>query len=458
MSKTLFCRVLLFVLLVGCLPGCSDSGSSSATPAATPAWKTPVLIEADNTYGGYFPQVAMNASGNAVAIWLQDDSTNTNNVWSNRYSAATGLWGTPELIETYNTNGAAPKVAIDASGNAIAVWSHYDGARENIWANRYNATTGLWGTATLIESDSSGDASNAEIAMDASGNAVVVWYNFINARNMNDIWSNRYNASTGLWGTAELIETDDTGNAYGAQVAMDVSGNAVAVWSQKIGTRYNICSNRYNAATGLWGTAVLIETDDSGDANNASVAIDSSGNAVAVWTQSNGTTNNIWSNRYTATTGLWGTAVLIETDNTGGAYNPQVAMNASGNAVAVWNQSDGTINNIWSNRYIASTGLWGTAVLIETDNTGYAGEARVAVDVTGNAMAVWRQSDGTRENIWANRYTASTGLWGTATLVETDNSGYASHARVAMDATGKALVVWQQYAVTIMNVMSNTFK
>jgi hypothetical protein len=459
MRKMSFYQAVMSVLLVVCLAGCSGSGSSSAPPAATPAWNTPVLIEADNTYGGYFPQIAMNASGNAVAIWLQDDSTNTNNVWSNRYTAATGLWGTPELIETYNTNGAAPKVAIDASGNAIAVWSHYDGARENIWSNRYNATTGLWGTAELIETDSSGDASNAEIAMDASGNAVVVWYNFINARNMNDIWSNRYNVATGLWGTAELIETDDTGNAYGAQVAMDVSGNAVAVWSQKIGTRYNICSNRYNAATGLWGTAVLIETDDSGDANNASVAIDASGNAVAVWSQEDSTnTNNVWSNRYTASTGLWGTAVLIETDNTGGAYNPRVAMNASGNAVAVWNQSDGTRDNIWSNHYTASTGLWSTATLVETDNAGSASDARVAVDVTGNAMAVWRQSDGTINNIWSNRYTASTGLWSTATLVETDNSGSASNARVAMDATGKALVVWQQYTGTIMNIMSNTFQ
>ncbi len=34
----------------------------------------------------------------------------------------------------------------------------------------------------------------------------------------------------------------------------------------------------------------------------------------------------------------WGAAALIETDNAGSAYVPQVAMDPAGNAVAVWHQ------------------------------------------------------------------------------------------------------------------------
>ncbi len=47
----------------------------------------------------------------------------------------------------------------------------------------------------------------------------------------------------------------------------------------------------------------------------------------------------------------WGTAVLIETDNAGSAYSPQIAVDAGGNAWAVWEQSDGTRYSIWANRY-----------------------------------------------------------------------------------------------------------
>jgi hypothetical protein len=47
----------------------------------------------------------------------------------------------------------------------------------------------------------------------------------------------------------------------------------------------------------------------------------------------------------------WGTAALIEADNAGGAYGPQIALDANGNALAVWSQNDGTRSNIWSNRF-----------------------------------------------------------------------------------------------------------
>ena len=99
----------------------------------------------------------------------------------------------------------------------------------------------------------------------------------------------------------------------------------------------------------------------------------------------------------------FGTAALIETDNAGNAFDPQVAIDTNGNALSVWRQSDGTRYNIWANRYTAGTG-WGTAALIETDNAGDASSPQVAIDTNGNALAVWQQYDGTRYNIWANRY------------------------------------------------------
>jgi hypothetical protein len=171
------------------------------------------------------------------------------------------------------------------------------------------------------------------------------------------------------------------------------------VWEQDDGTRYNIWSNRYTSGTG-WGTAVLIETDNAGRAYPPQVAVDPLGNATAVWYQSDGTRNNIMANRYTSGTG-WGTAVLIETDNAGDAYAPQVAVDPLGNAIAVWEQNDGTRKNIWANRYTSGSG-WGTAMIIETDNAGSAANNQVAIDPSGNATAVWQQSNGTLTSIWAN--------------------------------------------------------
>ncbi|WP_158590361.1 Ig-like domain-containing protein [Noviherbaspirillum cavernae] len=411
-------------------------------------WQTAQLIETNNAGPAIIPQIAIDANGNALAVWSQHDGVQIS-IWSNRYTAGSG-WGTAQLIETDAGLASEPAIAFDAKGNALAVWRQHDGAQNSIWSNRYTAGSG-WDTAQLIETNNAGLATSPQIAVDANGNALAVWIQRDATRY--DVWSNRYTTGSG-WGTAQLIESDNAGSADFPQIAVDANGNAMAVWRQSDGVRTNIWSNRYTAGTG-WGTAQLIETDDTGDTLLPKIAIDANGNALAIWSQFDGTRNNIWSNRYTAGTG-WGTAQLIETNDIAGADAPQIVFDAKGNALAVWVQSDGVRNNIWSNRYTAGSG-WGAAQLIETDNAGSVSLPRIAIDADGNALAVWPQSDGVRNNIWSNRYTVGAG-WSTAQLIETDNAGDAAFPAIAIDASGSALVVWQHSDGARNNIWSSRFE
>ena len=250
-----------------------------------------------------------------------------------------------------------------------------------------------------------------------------------------------------------MIELDNAGSALNPEVAVDVNGNAIAVWQQSDGTRDNILSNRFSAGT--WGAAVPIETDNAGNARNPRIAFDANGNAIAVWFQSDGTRNNITANRYVAGSS-WGIAQPIETDNAGHAEYPRIAFDTNANATVVWHQSDGTRFNIMANRYTAGIG-WGTAQLIETDDAGNAGFPRIAADANGNAIAIWQQTDAVRTNIWTNRYVAGTG-WGTAQLVETDNAGPAIDPQIAIDSDGYAIGVWTQNDGTRYNINAVRFQ
>ena len=138
-----------------------------------------------------------------------------------------------------------------------------------------------------------------------------------------------------------------------------------------------------------------------GDAEIPQIAFDGSGNAIAVWRRSDGAQYDIWANRFNGTS--WGEeAVKIETA-AGDAYIPQIAFDSSGNAIAVWYQHDGTRNSIYANRFNGTS--WGTtAELIETGNAGNAETPQIAFDVSGNAIAVWQQNDGTQVNIYANHF------------------------------------------------------
>ena len=184
-----------------------------------------------------------------------------------------------------------------------------------------------------------------------------------------------------------------------------------------------------------WGAAVKIENDDTGGAFEPQIAVGPGGNATVVWYQYDGTRENIWANRYTAGTG-WGAAEKSEKDDTGNAWIPEVAIDSGGNPIAVWQQSDGTRDNIWANRYTAGTG-WGAPEKIENDDTGDAWNPVVVFDSNGNAFAVWQQFDGARDNIWANRYTAGTG-WGASGKIDSEDLGSAQHPQVAFDPGGNA--------------------
>jgi hypothetical protein len=106
---------------------------------------------------------------------------------------------------------------------------------------------------------------------------------------------------------------------------------------------------------------------------------------------------------------------LIKTqDNTLDAYSPQFAIDASGNALAVWYQhdyhpaDDSDQLNIWSSRYTVGSG-WSTATQVGSDafnNTKpfRLGRPQIAIDPNGNALAVWMKGIGTRSDIASNRF------------------------------------------------------
>jgi hypothetical protein len=411
-------------------------------------WGTAQLIETDNGGNAQTPRLAVDAIGTAVAVWHQSDGTR-NSVWANRFVAGTG-WDVAATIETEPTLAAEdPRVGMDRDGNAIAVWEQTDGTRYSIWANRFLLGTG-WGTASTIESDSAGHAYSPQVAVDSAGNAMASWYQNdgtrFNAR------ANRYVPGTG-WGTAATIETENLGTAYPPSVAFDGPGNATAVWTQNDGTRNNLWSNRYVLGNG-WGTAVPVESL-TGDASSAAIAVDAAGYATAVWVHHT-TTYDVWANRYVPGTG-WGTPVQIDSE-AGEAVAPVVGIDSDGNVIAVWLQYEGIRYDVWSNRYVVGTG-WGTAELIEMDdihNLGASGQ-QVAVDPTGAAVAVWSVSDGTRNNIWANRYIPGTG-WGTPQLVEMESGGPASNPTIAVDVSGGVTAVWTMSDGTRTNIWANTFR
>lgn len=433
-KRSIVVACLIVTLLAGCGGGGGGGGDKKGSSAAVNrSWGMPELIETEDDGDAFEPRIAIDANGNAIAVWQQSDGARIS-IWANRYTAGAG-WGVAELIETNDVQDAFdPRLGIDDAGNAIALWLQSDGVRPDLWANRYVAGVG-WGAAVLLETDDSSDAVDHAIAVGADGDAAAVWVQSDGV--FPSVWVNHYAAATG-WGGAQRIDVANLGESRQPGIAIDANGNAIAVWAQSDGARFNVHANSYPAGGG-WGAAGLIESDDEGSAESPQIAFDTDGNAIALWLQSDGTRPNLWSNRFSAGAS-WGVAEKIEFNDLGDARQHQLAIDAHGNAIALWAHSDGTRFSIWANRFDGAD--WGAAELIETDDTDDAEFPQLVFDSGGDAIAVWFQYDAIGPSIWANRN--RNGSWGTAVLVETDDAGGALDPRIAIDRTGNAIAVWAQ--------------
>ena len=76
---------------------------------------------------------------------------------------------------------------------------------------------------------------------------------------------------------------------YGPRVAVDVAGNARAIWLENsaafVGT---VRTARYDAATKVWSAAETLSDPATTFTNEPQVALDGAGNAVASWTAGDG--------------------------------------------------------------------------------------------------------------------------------------------------------------------------
>ncbi len=372
-------------------------------------------------------------------IDLSGNALANNYNWS--FTTADGGWGDAQLIEDDTSDANSPQIAFDANGNALAVWHQSDGTRKNIWASRFDGTS--WGSAEVIGVDvaDGGNAFEPQITFNINGNAFVVWKQTRSISNLSTfIWANHFNGTT--WTGAEKIS--NLGVAFDPQIAVDSDGNAMAVWTES-GFQFKVWVNRFNGIT--WGDAERLNSG-AGDAFQPQIAFDNNDNALAVWGQDAGNNhNNIVVRRFSG--GVWGVAETIENTDTGNAVSPQIAFDNDSNALAVWRQSDDQRINIWSNRF-NGTG-WGSAEIIGIDSGAEAFDPQIEFDANGNAFAIWLQNDDTgQKNILVNRFDGTS--WSNVEIIDSSVND-ASKPQIAIDTSGKALAVWQQSG----NIMANHF-
>ncbi len=194
-------------------------------------WGTAELIKADPETRARDQRLSVAPNGDAFAIWIQNEG-DRDDIWGVRFSGS--AWGTPERIDRYDDGSKdGPDIATDENRTAHAVWSQSDVDFDNIYASRYAPGSGWDAMPSLIEPanedpQQDGDATAPRIGVNAAGNAFVVWNQ--TSEDWLSVWSNRVDPDM-PWvpASAELIE-DEGLAAKGPKVVVDENRHAHAVW------------------------------------------------------------------------------------------------------------------------------------------------------------------------------------------------------------------------------------
>lgn len=421
---------------------CGGGGGSSADNRQ---WDTMKFVETLNTGDASQSFVA---SGGSVtfAIWVHHDSTTgARNVWVNRYIPATG-WGVPEIVNNAPLLSAErPHLAVDTAGNAIAIWTQITTSRDEIWASYYRAGIG-WEDAQPLETNGN-DNYTPKVFFDNNGNAIATWREYIGVDD--NVWTNRYTFGSG-WGSAQLLETN-SGPTSIPSVAFDQLGNAVAIWAQDDGNRYNIWVNHYTAGVG-WSTAQLIETDNAGDATRPSIVFDSNNQAIAMWQQVVASTLYIRTNRFVPGMG-WGSPTPVTT----GAYDPKMVIDNNNTLFAIWTRS-----NASGYRLVSSSqppgGSWSAEVDAVTTSFIQNSDYQLIKANNNDKYLIWIDFSNIVHDVAVNRYQSGVG-WQGSDYIETDDTGNASNPSIAVDSSHNATAVWvHDQSGTITNIRSNRFE
>jgi len=122
-------------------------------------------------------QIAMRGDGSHSIAWLSYPGSGQRALYLAGFDPRGMPLGAPELIASGSSSSQLnwPRLVMDDAGNALAVWSeNRGGAGEEVWMRRRLAN-GTLAAIARVNSLAPATVPRPDVAMDAAGNAVVVW-------------------------------------------------------------------------------------------------------------------------------------------------------------------------------------------------------------------------------------------------------------------------------------------
>ncbi|MEW5878872.1 MAG: hypothetical protein AB1761_00340 [Pseudomonadota bacterium] len=242
-------------------------------------WAPKLALQQNTVVAGSSPTVAIDSDGRVMVLWVEGVAPN-GKIRARGTDLDAGAWGNVVFVDSQQLDARNPRVAALSGGEFLAVWEERD-VGSSVYSAR--ATTGnrtAWvANSRLIEQNTSAPVADVRLATGPQGTVYAVF------TQANGLWLNRYSGTQ--WDTAATqIGASIGGAAKQPQIAVDRTGNAVVVWVNTPTTGNDDLYYAYRpAGTGQMSEAFRLE-NEAGAAVSPAVAMSPNGAAVVAWLQS----------------------------------------------------------------------------------------------------------------------------------------------------------------------------
>jgi hypothetical protein len=414
--------------LIALAPGVAQAGT----------WLSPVPINASS---GSAPSVALDASGNAVAVWQTNPVSPTASVVQGAHHLV-GASGFPALPDFSSDTTAmhaniTPVVVTNRSGDGLAVWVNDQAMGYHQIQLRTIAPGGTVGPVVTVPSGAPlmTNISNPTAAIDAEGDAVVAWQQ---GAGINAITRQGLNGSfTNVASPDQLAPLSSSPPA----VAIDGAGNAIAVWQ----TGPQIEAKRHPSGGAWSGTTDPSLTTAGHTYSDPAVAANPTGQMVVAFIDFDGTNQAISAVTGTVAGGWGASATVTALSPTGVTQGPGVSVDDAGGAAVGW--AIGTTVQVSLRPAGGAFPAPGAAQSI-TPVPAAPNNLLLAGDGRGDTVIAWSTFEtGAMQNVVRAAVRRAGASTFSATQVVSSPATYAGTLAIALDQHGDAVVAYQLGAV-----------
>jgi PKD repeat protein len=405
---------------------------------ATAAWLVPIAVSPSEATVSE-PQVAVDATGNATAVWTSGSGSSRS--IRSAFRPAGGAWEAPftRISSTFDCHD--PHLAVDAAGAAALVAECEKPSASIRAAYRPGA---FWNAA--LEISGSGSGSTPRVGIDATGNAAAVW---AGPGPISGVIAS-YRAAAGGWSAGAQISPIGK-VALNPNLAMSAGGYAHAIWREQR-NEYSgdpvievKTSRRSPGSAGTWNAPSRLSANF-GPTSTTPVAsgepqieIGANGQRMMAWSQLG--TKEVMAER-TSGGDLFGISepAIFITEAGNNVEVPQIAVDGTGLGVATWRSDEAGAFPVKAAATSLINGSWSSPATL-SGPTSVGTEPAIAADPAGDATVVWNAGS----NVRAASRPAGGGFMPAAVISSPSQSGF-ERPLVEMTAGGDALVVWPSEA------------